>query len=481
MDVTSTSGRRPGGPATQSCGRELSADLYRVAAVLVVVVGHWLAASVTFRNGLFGNEDVLAVLPWTQWLTWIFQVVPVFFLVGGYANAVSWLRWRDGGGSPQDWYRHRLAALLGPTTVYVAVVLAAVAVLVIVKVNGATLALSTWAIAMHLWFVPVYLVVVALTPAAVAAQRRWGLATLIAATVAVGAVDLATRGAGLAVVGVLNYVLCWGAIYQIGIAWHGGAMRGRRPLLLAIGSAGVLAVLVALRLYPISMVGVAGAAVRNTSPPGVAMLAFAAAQSGLLVAAAPALTRWLRQSRWRGPVAATKGNVMGLYLWHMLPVIAVALIVYPAGLLPQPTLGSAAWWLLRAAWVAMLSLATAAELTLMWYGRAVFSRRLPSTSVRLPPQMRAPLLVAGVALALWTLSRFAADGFAANGLFPVANALLYATGIALIVLVPSSVGQHTPGRWSDRPNPNSFRTPLHVRRPRIGFPLAPSRQQDPQS
>jgi len=94
-----------------------------------------------------------------------------------------------------------------------------------------------------------------------------------------------------------------------------------------------------------------------------------------------------------------------------------------------------------------------------------------SIGVRLPAQVFAPLLLAGVALAVWTLSRFAADGFAANGGFPDANALLYATGIALIVLVPRGVGQHTSARSSDRRCPNSIRTPLQVTRPRNGFPL----------
>ena len=75
--------------------RELSADLYRVLAVVIVVIGHWLLAAVTYRGGRFGYDEVLAEMPWTQWLTWFFQVVPVFFLVAGYANAASWTRWRD--------------------------------------------------------------------------------------------------------------------------------------------------------------------------------------------------------------------------------------------------------------------------------------------------------------------------------------------------------------------------------------------------
>ena len=95
--------------------RELSADLYRAVAVVVVVIGHWLVSTVTFRDGQFGNDYPPDVLPWTRWLTLLFQVVPVFFLVGGYASAVSYTRWLEaGGGHWSDWVRSRLAAILGP-------------------------------------------------------------------------------------------------------------------------------------------------------------------------------------------------------------------------------------------------------------------------------------------------------------------------------------------------------------------------------
>ena len=95
--------------------RELSADLYRVVAVVIVVVGHWLISAVTFRDGAFGNEYPLAIFPWAQWLTLVFQVVPVFFLVGGYASATAWMRWQEVGGQRwPDWVRQRVGALLGP-------------------------------------------------------------------------------------------------------------------------------------------------------------------------------------------------------------------------------------------------------------------------------------------------------------------------------------------------------------------------------
>jgi surface polysaccharide O-acyltransferase-like enzyme len=443
---------RPPPPA-----RELSADLYRVLAVVVVVVGHWLLAAVTYRGGRFGYDEVLADLPWTQWLTWIFQVVPVFFVVAGYANAASWTRWHDGGGARRDWLRHRAAGILGPTTVYVALLVAVVLIAGPIGAGGANLAIPMWVVGLHLWFIPVYLGVVSLTPLAVAVQRRWGLAAPAALAMSVVAVDVFTLGAGVGMLGAVNYVLCWGAIYQVGVAWFGGALRGRRPVLLAVGAAVVLSTVIGSGVYPVSMIGVPGQSIENTSPPTVALLALALTQAGLLVGAAPAVTAWLRRARWRPLLATANHNAMALYLWHMVPVVVVALACYPTGLAPQPGLGSGAWWLWRLAWVAVLSVVTAAELMLLWWGRA-FTRPTLAVEIRLPAWSSEPLLLAGSAMAAYALWRFAADGFAPGGSLPVACALIYAAGVALASLSPISArrvgmpGERGPGI---RPPPQS--------------------------
>src|ERR1700758_2865185 len=103
--------------------RNLAVDFYRVSGVVLIVLGHWLAGSVTYHDGQFGRENPLVDQPWTQWLTWPFQAVPTFFLVAGYAGAVSWTHRRDTKDmSRQTWLRRRLARFLGPTTVYAALV-----------------------------------------------------------------------------------------------------------------------------------------------------------------------------------------------------------------------------------------------------------------------------------------------------------------------------------------------------------------------
>ncbi len=418
--------------------RDLAVDYYRVSGVVLIVLGHWLAASVTYRDGQFGRENPLLDQPWTQWLTWIFQAVPVFFLVAGYAGAVSWTHRRDTEGfSRQGWIRHRLARVLGPTAVYVALVSAIVVALGTYGVAGSVLEYAGWAIAMHLWFLAVYLVVVSLTPIAIAAQRRWGL--LVPAVLAVGVVvvDVALIAGHVPHLSWLNYLLCWGALYQLGIAWHAGLLTGRRPVLLAAGSATALALLIWLGPYPISMIGVPGHTVQNTTPPSVAMLAFACMQSGLALAFAPALNRVLRPRLIQRVLSTANSNVMALYLWHMVPVIVVAVVGYPAGLLPQPVEGTAQWWLGRLEWVTVLSLVTGVEMTLLWWGRRLFAAPLPTFGIPLKRRWTEPAMLTGAAMAAYGLAVIAADGFAPYGHFPWVTALVFAVGVVLVAFRPT--------------------------------------------
>jgi surface polysaccharide O-acyltransferase-like enzyme len=425
--------------------RNLAVDFYRVSGVVLIVLGHWLAGSVTYHDGYFGRQNPLLDQPWTQWLTWPFQAVPVFFLVAGYAGAVSWGHRREAVGvSRQTWLRHRLARVLGPTAVYVVLVSVAVVALQIYHVPGSILEYAGWAVAMHLWFLAVYLVVVSLTPIAIAAQRRWGLVVPVTLAAGVAAIDVATLGAHLPYLGWLNYLLCWGLLYQLGIAWHEGLFTGRRPWLLATGAALALALLIRVGPYPVSMIGVPGQAVDNTAPPSLAMVAFAATQAGIVIAVAPALNRLLRPQFMQRVLSIANSNVMALYLWHMIPVVIVAVVAYPAGLLPQPTEGTVDWWLARLEWLAILSLVTAVEMMLLWWLRRLFAAPLPMIGMPLTERWTEPVMVVGTALAAYGLAFLAAQGFAPDGHFRWVTAAAFAIGSVLVALRPQRVPDRVP-------------------------------------
>lgn len=416
--------------------RDLAMDFFRVTAIVLVVLGHWLLAAVTYTNGQFDVQHPLTALPWTQWVTWALQVVPVFFVVAGYASAGSWTRLQKAGATRADWVRHRVTRVAGPTAVYVFVVVTVVAVLKSVEVDGSALAFGGWAIGMQLWFLAVYLAVVALTPVLLAADRRWGLAVPIAMAFAVATIDVATLGFGVKYLGPANYLLCWGAMFQLGIDWHRGRLQGWRPRLLAVDSAAALAALVVWGPYPIAMIGIPGAAVQNTSPPTIALLAFGAVQAGLVLTVAPALNRRLTTSRWKGALAVANQNVMALYLWHMVPVVVVTLLGYPSGLLPQPPLGTPSWFLVRLEWLVLLSIATSTELLFLWWKRGLFVSPLPTIGIPLSDRWTGPVLPIGVAAIAIALSRLAAGGFAPDGRLPVSTLLLFAAGLALMALAP---------------------------------------------
>src|SRR5262245_14027741 len=87
-------------PAT----RDRYVDLLRVASLAVLVLGHWLMAVITVdAAGRVGVGNLLALEPRLQPLTWAFQVMPVFFFVGGFSHALSYRslrRARQASGHP---------------------------------------------------------------------------------------------------------------------------------------------------------------------------------------------------------------------------------------------------------------------------------------------------------------------------------------------------------------------------------------------
>ena len=405
-------------------------DLMRVVAIAAVVVGHWLATGIVYQHGQLQGVDVLGVVPWTSWLTLVLQVVPVFFLVGGYSNALSWSKYRGAGGLPFGWIRRRALRLLLPTSVYVVAIVLLVVVCDASGVNRDELAQAAWALALHLWFLAVYLVLLLLTPMFYAAHRRFGIRVPIAMAALAVVIDVGVIEAHWHVVGWLNYVLVWGTFHQLGFAWHEGFFAGRRsrPLALTLGAVVALVGLIWWGPYPVSMIGVPGARIQNASPPSAALLAFGLTQVGLVLLAEPFVARWLglpRRARVRAIVERANHLTMPVYLWHMVPLVIVTVVGYRNGLLAQPSIGSGAWWAQRIIWVGALSVVLAIVLAVvLWLVRAVGARRRSRTAaVRAsssgapqPPPSRSKqglaLLGLGIAVTAAGLGRLAVQGFA---------------------------------------------------------------------
>ncbi|MBR7744657.1 acyltransferase [Phycicoccus sp. BSK3Z-2] len=342
-------------------------DLLRVAALSVVVLGHWLVAVVVVRDGALETGAVLDRATWTHPLTWVFQVMPVFFLVGGYANGLSWRRARQRGDGATDWLRARLCRLLVPVVPLLLLWVGLVLVADAAGVDRAALRTASQVALVPTWFLAAYVVVCALAPLTLRLWERHGWASVVVALALGGVVDVVSLTVGPWWVGFANYVVVWGAVHQLGYAWLDGRVGGtrRRLGLAAVGGAG-LVTLVALAPYPVSMIGLDGAAVNNSYPTRVTLGFLGLLQAGVVLAAEPVLRRVTARDRVWWLTVVLGRRMMSVYLWHLTVMV---LLVGAAMLLGGPGLGveplSGVWWATRPLWWGVLAVATAGVVALV--------------------------------------------------------------------------------------------------------------------
>ncbi len=348
--------------------RDRWADALRVGSLLVVIIGHWFMVAVT-PDGEISNA--LKIIPGLQPVTWVLQVMPLFFLVGGVAHAHTLDRLGSQPGTARGRYaafiRARAVRLMRPTLAFLAVwvVLGAIAHLAGFT-SGGQGRLVTAALVMVpqlLWFVGIYLGIAAFAPAMYRAHQRWGLWAALALVGAAVVVDAVRFGAGLGILGNLNFALVWLAVHQFGFAWRDGSLTPRVAGLLAgVGAAGLLAA-VTFGPYPTSMVGLPGDEISNMAPPTAALLAQGLALIGVAALARPLMARVLGRPRtWRLVVTAG-AFAMTAFLWHLTALLATLLATRALGM-QLPDVGTAAWWWTRPLWVILLAIPTAALVAL---------------------------------------------------------------------------------------------------------------------
>jgi len=403
--------------AATPASRDRYIDLLRVASLAVVVLGHWLMAAVT-TDGQVGN--LLAVVPELQVVTWLFQVMPVFFFVGGFSHALAHR------SRPQyaAFLRARLQRLLRPTMVFVGVWGAAALLLQLSGADGGLTGVALRLVTQPLWFIGIYLAMVAFTPPLLRLHERWGWGAFAALAGGAVAVDVLRFTADVPFVEFLNFAFVWLAVHQLGFLRADGMIR--RPALLA--GAGLLGAtaLVALGPYPLSMVGMPGEKVSNMAPPTLALLCH-----GLWLVGAVELLRGpgarlvARASVWRAVVAAN-GIAMTAFLWHLTAMLGVYGAMLGLGAeLPAPATGS--WW----AQVPLRFLAAGLLTALLVAAFRRFEAPVPAAPAT---GEGGPVAAVGITLALFGVLGLSLTGFA--GLLDGRSATL----IAVPVTAPAAVG-----------------------------------------
>lgn len=321
--------------------RDRVLDAVRAAALVVVVMGH----SLQWDTSTGSPTAVLEQRPGLVWVTWVAQVLPLFFAAGAVTNAISWRRDPDVGA----YLRRRLVRLSTPGLVYAT--LWTVLLLPLTPLST-SVGFAGRFLAELVWFLAVYATATLAVPWTIRWTRRpWFTIGLWFA--AVGAVDL-LRWNVWAPLGWLNLVLVWGLVHQVG--YHLPALQEARRAWLVAG--GVVAVAAAIGLgvlgpYSSSMVSFGGdPEPSNLAPPTLVVALFGLGQVLLLAALWPWLARRLTVDRTYRAVGALGVRSIGIYLWHIPVVALVAGAAWVLDFRAEPL--GAVWWLAHVSGLAVI-------------------------------------------------------------------------------------------------------------------------------
>jgi len=336
-------------PAPDRPDRNVAVDLARALAIVVVVWFHLSFFRLDLRFTPEGEPQLgfgmrsLGVVGWVG--SWFLQIMPLFFVAGGFANTLVVDRHVRSGASLGHYLALRGRRLIGPLTVYIGW-WTLVGTIVAVFAGPETGAWFSGLLTRVLWFIVVYLLIVLIAPVMVRAQDRWGWRVPVVLLAAALVVDTASFLAHNPWIREINLLTVWPFAHQLGIAYARGRWRtSPRWVSLVTAGAAAAAILVLLLIapYPTTAVGLGDQAESNLAPPSAPMALLALVQvAGLALLeryAGAALAADLRLRRVLGVVNAL---AMTLYLWH-LPIIGLTAVLL---MVPSLVLGHAVGFLL---------------------------------------------------------------------------------------------------------------------------------------
>ncbi|SER25820.1 phospholipase A2 [Lentzea xinjiangensis] len=279
------------------------ATFLRLFSLALLVLGETVAMLAHLRG--FG----------TPWL-WALQAVPLFFFAGGHANLRSWQAHEGGFGC---WVSSRTSWLLRPVLAFVLlwVVLFAALNLLDVEVDAYSRLITH-----PLWFLGVYLVAVAATPAAAWLHEHFRRTTPFVLVLVTLFVEVARTSTEWRTGGYANLIVGALLMQQAGFFYADGTLTSLSRRMLAALGAITLPALVFFSGYPRSM------------------MVLGLAQVCLALLARDRVTAWLKGRSWhvvqfarRAPMTvylaylACVGALVGLLGLTQAPIWLVLLLV----------------------------------------------------------------------------------------------------------------------------------------------------------
>jgi len=322
--------------------RDLVVDLIRTACVVLVVVVHVTMVGVAVAPDGIGVTSPLQESSWYVPATWVGQVMPLFFVVGGFASATGWRSTRARGGGARDFVATRLVRLYRPAVPLFVVLALGLGIATALGTPTDLLAEVAFGIGSPLWFLAAYGITQCCVPVMARLHERAPWRTLGVLLLLATAVDALRFATGTAEVGLLNLGPVWLFAQQLGFLWADGWFARRSRVGLAVVALVGYAVLV-----PMTSVGLwAPDMLQDLNPPMLPLAVLAVSQVCLVQLVHGPLTRFMHTRAAQATVFVLGRDGMTIYLWHLPLYIAlngVALLLA----VPFPDPGSATWWATR--------------------------------------------------------------------------------------------------------------------------------------
>jgi fucose 4-O-acetylase-like acetyltransferase len=363
-------------------GRDLTVDLARVFCVLLVVVVHLLMVGVGHDTA--GALTVTAPLthePWFAKATWFGQIMPLFFVVGGFASATAWASAQRRGEDAAGYVRGRLLRLGRPAAGIFVFLAVGLGVATLAGVDPAILRTTAVGIGSPLWFLAAYGITQLFVPLMARLHDVNPWATLTVLATAGVLVDLGRHATGVTDFGLLNMVFVWLFVQQLGFVYASGWLERVPVVLLVAVPLACWALLV-----PMTRSGVwSPDMLTDQNPPMSTLMVLGVAQVFLLRLFRPVLARIMRTRAAQAVVFGVGSRGMTVYLWHvpLLVMLTGALLLVGA---PLPDPGTPVWWVTRIpTYAAVVALAFVVSLAVGRLERAPrpvpSGRRRPSVAV----------------------------------------------------------------------------------------------------
>jgi hypothetical protein len=333
--------------------RDRFVDLLRVVSIGVVVLWHWALSITQWRDGELVMPNPIDVVPGGWLATWLLQIMPMFFVVGGFANHAGWRSVRRDGGGAREFLSSRLRRLLIPTAAF-AVTWALFDGVMLLAWPGYRSVLEWGGIVITpFWFLAAYLWVVLLVPVTMRLHDAGGVLTLTVMGAVVALVDVGRFHLEVGWLGYVNSALVFVFIHQLGYFYRDGTfdrVGWRGQLALLLGAVAGLVVLTSLPVYPRSMVATRAIDFSHMWPTTAVIGVVALSQTGVAMLVRPAVRSWLERRRVWKVVIAVNAVILTVFLWHVTAKVVVIGVLGWVGidLVDAPTV---AWWLQRPLWL----------------------------------------------------------------------------------------------------------------------------------